>query len=221
MRPAKSDILQAIEKTGLVPLFYHGDVSTAIHVIEACYRGGARVFEFANRGTNALPVFRELVNRFSGLTDFHLGIGTIMNASQANEFTEAGAKFLVSPIFKHEIAEVANREDILWIPGTATMTEIVTAVDAGAGLIKIFPGSVLGPGFVSSVLPILPSLKVMPTGGVEPNEKNLSAWFNAGVFCVGMGSQLFPTQFVESKNWIAIENQVRDALDIIRSVRKK
>lgn len=113
MRSSPSVILQAIEKTGLVPLFYHSDVSTATQVIEAAYRGGARVFEFANRGPNALTVFRELVNRFSTYTDFHLGIGTIMNASQANEFIDAGAKFLVSPIFKHEIADVAHREDPL------------------------------------------------------------------------------------------------------------
>ncbi|MBS1508924.1 MAG: bifunctional 4-hydroxy-2-oxoglutarate aldolase/2-dehydro-3-deoxy-phosphogluconate aldolase [Bacteroidetes bacterium] len=221
MRASKSDILSAIEKTGLVPLFYHDDVSTATHVIEASYRGGARVFEFANRGPNALTVFRELVNRFSSYADFYLGIGTIMNAPQAKEFIDAGAQFLVSPIFKTEIAEVVTHEDIIWIPGTGTMTEIVTAVDAGTALVKVFPGAVLGPVFVSSVLPILPALKIMPTGGVEPNEQNLSAWFKAGVFCVGMGSQLFPAIYVASNNWIAIENQVRETLQIIGKVRPK
>jgi 2-dehydro-3-deoxyphosphogluconate aldolase/(4S)-4-hydroxy-2-oxoglutarate aldolase len=220
MRPAKADILRSIETTGLLPLFYHGDVATAIQVVEASYRGGSRVFEFAHRGPNAFEVFRELVNHFSSYTNFYLGIGTVMEATTARQYIDAGAHFLVSPIFKSEIAEVVNRENVLWIPGCATITEIVTALDAGAELVKVFPGSVLGPGFVSSVLPILPKVKLMPTGGVEPNEKNLSSWFNAGVFCVGMGSQLFSFQQIESKNWGAIESQVRDTLAMISRVKK-
>jgi 2-dehydro-3-deoxyphosphogluconate aldolase/(4S)-4-hydroxy-2-oxoglutarate aldolase len=220
MKPAKADILHTIETTGLVPLFYHADVATAIQVAEASYRGGSRVFEFAHRGPNAFEVFCKLTNHFSSNKNFYLGIGTVLDATTAKQYMDAGAHFLVSPVFKSEIAEVVNRENVLWIPGCATMTEIVTALDAGADLVKVFPGSVLGPGFVSSVLPILPKIKLMPTGGVEPNGKNLSSWFNAGVFCVGMGSQLYPSHYIESGNWEAIEHLVRDTLAIIRRVKK-
>ncbi|MBI1770436.1 MAG: bifunctional 4-hydroxy-2-oxoglutarate aldolase/2-dehydro-3-deoxy-phosphogluconate aldolase [Bacteroidetes bacterium] len=219
MRPTKDKVIGAIQSTGLVPLYYHADVEIARHALEAAYLGGVRVFEFANRGANAFEVFQELVKDSRKFHDLYLGIGTVMNAESARKFIDAGAHFVVSPIFKNEIAQVCDRERVLWIPGCATMTEIVTASDAGAEIIKIFPGSVLGPGFVSSVLPILPNLKLMPTGGVEPDEKNLSAWFKAGVFCVGMGSQLFTPDLVQSKNWKAIADKIEQTLRMIKDIR--
>lgn len=220
MRPTKQKILQTIHSSGLVPLFYSSDVETSKQVLDASYRGGARVFEFANRGPAALQVFRELATHCASWSDFYIGAGTIMDAGSGKKFIEAGAQFLISPIFKHEIAELAVKEDMLWMPGCATLTEIVTATEAGAELVKIFPGAVLGPGFVSSVMPVVPSLKIMPTGGVEPTVDNLKAWFKAGVYCVGMNTHLFPAEQIQSANWSAIEQRVREALRIISTVRK-
>ena len=118
------------------------------------------------------------------------------------------------------MAPICHQQDKLWIPGCATLTEIVTAKDLGAKVIKIFPGSVLGPGFVSAIMPVVPGLQLMPTGGVEPTEANLSAWFKAGVVCVGMGSQLISKELIETKNWERLEQSVADALAIIKKIKK-
>jgi len=143
-----------------------------------------------------------------------------MNAETTVKFSEAGAHFIVSPVLKAEMAAACHQQNKPWIPGCATLTEIVTARDLGAKIIKIFPGSVLGPGFVSSVMPVIPGLQLMPTGGVEPTEANLSAWFKAGVVCVGMGSQLFTKEIIETKNWARLEQSVADALALIKKIRK-
>ena len=108
----------------------------------------------------------------------------------------------------------------LWIPGCATLTEIVTAKEAGAKVIKLFPGSVLGPDYVSSVLPVVPGLQLMPTGGVEPTEASLSAWFKAGVVCVGMGSKLMVKNTDGSFDLAGIEKLSREALQTISKFRK-
>ena len=210
-----------MKSSGMIPVFYHADIEVAKAVVDASYKGGVRVFEFTNRGENAFQVFTELLKHVQKYSDLMLGIGTIMDAATTQKFISAGAHFIVSPILKQEMAEVCKKENKLWIPGCATLTEIVTAKDLGAKVIKIFPGSVLGPGFVSSIMPVVPGLQLMPTGGVEPTEANLSAWFKAGVICVGMGSQLFAKEVIETKNWAKLEQSVADALEIIAKIRKK
>ena len=214
-------IQQAMKTSGMIPVFYHADMEVAKAVVDASYRGGVRVFEFTNRGENAFSVFTELLKHVQKYSDLMLGIGTIMDATTTQKFISAGAHFIVSPILKQEMAAVCQKENKLWIPGCATLTEIVTAKDLGAKVIKIFPGSVLGPGFVSSIMPVVPGLQLMPTGGVEPTEANLSAWFKAGVICVGMGSQLFAKEVIETKNWAKLEQSVADALAVITKIRKK
>lgn len=149
-----------------------------------------------------------------------LGIGTIMDGATTKKFLDAGADFIISPILKLEMAEVCKKYEALWIPGCATLTEIVTAKDHGAEIIKLFPASVLGPGFVSSIMPVLPGLQLMITGGVEPNEKNLTQWFKAGATCVGMGSQLFTKEILMQKDWSLLQQTVTECLDIAARVRK-
>jgi len=216
-----SDTVQeAMRTTGMIPVFYHADIEIAKAVMDASYRGGVRVFEFTNRGGNAFDVFRQLLAHAQQYSDLILGIGTIINAETTQKFIEAGAHFIVSPILKPEMAEVCKKHDVPWIPGCATLTEIVTAKEHGAAVIKIFPGSVLGPGFVSSVLPVIPGYQLMPTGGVEPTKENLSAWFKAGVMCVGMGSQLFKKDIMEKKDWPALETNVAEAMAIIKEIKQ-
>lgn len=213
-------IQQAMRSSGMIPVFYNADIDTAKAVLDAAYKGGVRVFEFTNRGENAFQVFTQLIKHAAQYPDLMLGIGTIMNAEATLKYIGAGAHFIVSPILKAEMATACQKENILWIPGCATLTEIVTAKDLGAKVIKIFPGSVLGPGFVSSIMPVVPGLQLMPTGGVEPTEANLSAWFKAGVICVGMGSQLFTKEIIERKDWARLQQNVSDALAIIKTIRK-
>jgi 2-dehydro-3-deoxyphosphogluconate aldolase/(4S)-4-hydroxy-2-oxoglutarate aldolase len=210
-----------MKSSGMIPVFFHADIEVAKAVVDASYKGGVRVFELTNRGENAFQVFTALLKHVEKYPDLMLGIGTIMDAATTKKFISAGAHFIVSPIMKPEMAEVCKQENKLWIPGCATLTEIVNAKDLGAKVIKIFPGSVLGPGFVSSIMPVVPGLQLMPTGGVEPTEANLSAWFKAGVICVGMGSQLFSKDVIESKNWAKLEQGVADALAIVKKVRTK
>ena len=101
------------------------------------------------------------------------------------------------------------------------LTEIVTAKDHGAEIIKLFPASVLGPGFVSSVMPVVPGLQLMITGGVEPTEKSLSSWFNAGATCVGMGSQLFTRDILARRDWPLLKKTLEAALKISKDIRNK
>lgn len=220
MQFTNTDIVAKIKELGLVPLFTHDDVAISKKVIEAAYRGGVRVFEFTNRRKNSFEVFVAMLDYCKKFPDLMLGIGTVMDAATTQRFIDAGAHFIISPILKLEMAEVCNRNNILWIPGCATLTEIVTARDHGAEVIKVFPGSVLGPGFVSSIMPVVPGLKLMITGGVEPNEKNLTAWFKAGAMSVGMGSQLFTKDILDNQDWKGLEESVRSILQIIKDIRK-
>jgi 2-dehydro-3-deoxyphosphogluconate aldolase / (4S)-4-hydroxy-2-oxoglutarate aldolase len=213
-------IQQAMRSSGMIPVFYHADIEIAKAVLDASYKGGVRVFEFTNRGGNAFEVFTQLLKHALQYPDLILGIGTVMNAEVTKKFIEAGAHFIVSPILKAEMAAVCIQHDKLWIPGCATLTEIVTAKDLGAKVIKIFPGSVLGPDFVSAIMPVVPGLQLMPTGGVEPTETNLSGWFKAGVVCVGMGSQLFTKELIETKDWERLQQSVVSALTIIKKLKK-
>ena len=206
--------------SAMVPLFTHDDPGIAKAVVEAAYLGGVRVFEFTNRRKNAFDVFVETLKYVEKYPDLMLGIGTIMDAATTQKFIDAGAHFIISPILKLEMAGVCLKQDKMWIPGCATLTEIVTAKEHGAKIIKIFPGSVLGPGFVSAVMPVVPDLQLMITGGVEPTEQNLSAWFKAGATAVGMGSQLFTKEILETKNWAKLQQLVADSLAIIKRVKK-
>lgn len=219
MKFTNEQIVAKMKELGLVPLFTHDDIPTAQQVIEAAYRGGVRVFEFTNRRKNSFEVFVAMLDYCKKFPDLMLGIGTVMDGATTKKFIDAGAHFIISPILKLEMARVCMDHNVLWMPGCATLTEIVTAKENGAQVIKVFPGSVLGPGFVSAIMPVVPDLQLMITGGVEPNEKNLSAWFKAGAMSVGLGSQLFTKEILEKRDWTALEKNVSDALEIIKKLK--
>lgn len=218
MAHTQQHIIDVMKRTRIVPLFSTEDAAEAEALVEAAYLGGVRVFEFTNRKSNAYDVFVELRTLTKKYPDLLLGIGTVMDGSTTEKFIDAGADFIISPILKLEMAEVCHAHNVMWIPGCATLTEIVTAKEHGAAVIKVFPGSVLGPGFVSSIIPVVPDLNLMITGGVEPSEQNLAAWFKAGAMCVGLGSQLFSKELVASKDWKEVERQVANALQIAKHV---
>jgi len=217
---SKEQIIGTMKGTGIVPLFTHDNPDDAKEVLEAAYRGGIRAFEFTNRRKNSFEVFEHLLGVAKNYPDLMLGIGTIMDGATTKKFIDAGAHFIISPILKLEMAKVCKDYDKLWIPGCATLTEIVTAKENGAEIIKVFPGSVLGPGFVSSIMPVVPDLQLMITGGVEPNERSLSSWFAAGAMCVGMGSQLFTKEILAEKDWALLQHKVVDILKLAKHIRK-
>ncbi len=221
MNFTNEQIIQQIKATGVVPLFTHDDADEAKQVLKAAYDGGVRVFEFTNRRKNSFEVFVQLLHYSKQFPDLMLGIGTIMDAITTKRFIEAGAHFIISPILKVEMGEVCRLYDRPWLPGCATLTEIVTAREHGAQIIKLFPGSVLGPGFVSAIMPVVPDIQLMITGGVEPNEKSLAAWFDAGAACVGLGSLLFTKDIMQNKNWPALTEKVKDVLALANKVRQK
>ena len=201
----KLQVIQAMKETGMVPVFYNGNLDIAKQVVKACYEGGVRAFEFANRGDFAQEVFGELV-KFANkeLPGMIMGIGTVVDAPTAALYIQLGANFVVGPMFNPEIAPVCNRRLIPYCPGCATATEVSTAQAAGCDICKVFPGDVLGPGFVKGVRAPMPWSQLMVTGGVKPEKANLEAWFKAGVTCVGMGSNLFPKDVIAAGEWSKI-----------------
>jgi len=205
----------------MIPVFYHADPEVCKQVLKACYDGGVRVFEFTNRGDYAHEVFGA-INRWAAaqLPEMILGVGSVVDPGTASLYIQLGANFVVSPILNPEMAKVCNRRKIAWSPGCGSLNDISYAEELGAEIVKIFPGSsVGGPKFVAAVKGPCPWSSIMPTGGVEPTVENLKAWFDAGVTCVGMGSNLFPKDVMAAGDWGRITSLCADALAIIRKVR--
>jgi 2-dehydro-3-deoxyphosphogluconate aldolase / (4S)-4-hydroxy-2-oxoglutarate aldolase len=213
-------IIQKMDAAGMVPVFYHSNPGIGKKVIDAAYAGGARVFEFTNRGPEAHTVFLQLKEHCAQYSDAVLGIGTIFDANNTSKFIAAGAQFIVSPVFVKEMAYVCRDNDMMWVPGCATLTEMVSARDCGAALIKMFPASVLGPRFVSAVKQVVPDIKLMPTGGVDSTTKNLREWFTAGVTCVGLGSQLISSEIISGHQWSRLKDDVAALISRIHEIRQ-
>ena len=205
---SKFDKLSVLNKMAIVPLapvFYHSDVEIARQVVKACYDGGVRCFEFTNRGDFAHEVFAEIVKYASKeCPEMAIGVGSIVEPATAAQYMQLGACFVVGPLFNPEVARVCNRRQVPYIPGCGSVSEVGMAQEAGCEVVKVFPGDVLGPKFVKGMLAPMPWTRVMVTGGVEPSEDNIRAWFASGAFCVGMGSKLFPKDKIESKDWAYI-----------------
>lgn len=219
MAVTKEKIIEVMKSTGIVPLFTHDNQDEALQVVQTAYEAGVRTFEFTNRRANSFEVFSHLVANRARFPELLLGIGTVMDGPTTKKFIDVGADFIISPILKLEMSEVCKTYDKLWIPGCATLTEAVTAKENGAGVIKIFPGSVLGPEFVRSIMPVVPDLVLMITGGVEPTRESLSAWFKAGAACVGMGSQLFLKDILAARDWPLLRQRISGSLAIAKEVR--
>lgn len=211
----KEKIIELMLQTKVIPLFYEGEPSTAEKLVDACYSGGARVIEFTNRGEKAAEVFAYLVHYCNeNYQDLALGVGSIANVDQADHFIALGAHFLVSPFIDEEIATKCAELDVFWTGGCATITEMHTADKWGVPLMKAFPGNILGPAFIAAAKAPCPWFKIMPTGGVKPEEENLTAWFSAGASCVGMGSKLFVKNEDGSFDYAKIESLLTQSIQI-------
>ena len=214
-------ITDAIKTQGILPLYFNPDETLSIEVLKAIYRAGIRAIEYTNRGEAALKNFTAMVaERNANMKDLLMGVGTIKNLAQSKAYQAAGADFLVSPGFVPEVAEDAVKNDIFYAPGCMTPTEIIAAENAGIRFIKLFPGNMLGPEFMSTIKEIFPGLLFMPTGGVDTTRENIEAWFKSGVCAVGMGSKLISKKLMEAKDYATIEKDTKAVLEIIQSVRK-
>ena len=215
------ELVQIMKDTGMVPLFYDKDIEISKKVITACYKGGARLLEFTARGDFAHEVFGKLIKYATKeLPGMAMGVGSVTDATSASVFMSLGANFIVTPVLREDIAIICNRRKVLWSAGCGTLTEIAKAEELGCEIIKLFPGSVYGPKFVKAVRGPQPWTSIMPTGGVSPTKENLEAWFKAGVACVGMGSNLMAKNTDGKFNYNKIESLTRDALKIIKDIRK-
>lgn len=213
-------IATGIESQGVLPLFFNKDEAVSLSVLKVLYAAGIRYVEYTNRGEAALKNFkamRQLAN--AEMQGMYLGIGTIKTAEQANAFIEAGADFLISPVFDASVCDVAYLNKVLWVPGCMTPTEIHEAEKAGCKLVKLFPGNVLGPGFVGAIKELFPNIKFMPTGGVELEGDNLKAWFKSGVVAVGMGSKLITKTIMEEKDFETLKVNTESALRMIAEIK--
>ena len=219
-RFSRIEVALKMKETGLVPVFYHQDVEVCKKVVKACYDGGARLMEFTARGDFAHEVFGELTKyAIAELPGMIMGVGSVTDGAAASLYMALGANFIVTPVLREDIAIACNRRKVLWSSGCGTLTEIARAEELGCEIVKLFPGDIYGPQFVKGIKGPQPWTSVMPTGGVAPNKENLSGWFNAGVTCVGMGSQLISKEIISNKAYAKLEQEVEKTLALIHSIR--
>jgi|TARA_B110000495_G_C23011671_1_gene598416 2-dehydro-3-deoxyphosphogluconate aldolase/(4S)-4-hydroxy-2-oxoglutarate aldolase len=216
------EVASAMKETGMVPLFFSSDLELSKKVLKACYDGGARLMEFTARGDFAHEVFGELTKyAITNLPGMIMGVGSVTDGAAASLYMQLGANFIVTPVLREDIAVVCNRRKVLWSPGCGSLTEISRAEELGCEIVKLFPGSTYGPGFVKAIKGPQPWTSIMPTGGVNTSEENLSGWFDAGVTCVGMGSQLISKEVLANQDFESLKHTVAKTLALIQKLKKK
>jgi 2-dehydro-3-deoxyphosphogluconate aldolase/(4S)-4-hydroxy-2-oxoglutarate aldolase len=212
----------AIVQQGILPLYFNADETVSIETLKAIYRAGIKAVEYTNRGEAALKNFQAMVKvRDAEMKDMLIGVGTIKNVAQATDYINAGADFLVSPGYVAEVADYSHSKGLLYAPGCMTPTEIIAAENNGVKFIKLFPGNMLGPDFLSSIKEIFPKLLFMPTGGVDTTKENIESWYKAGVCAVGMGSKLISKKLMEAKDYAKMESETKTVLELIQTIKNK
>ncbi|WP_316838758.1 bifunctional 4-hydroxy-2-oxoglutarate aldolase/2-dehydro-3-deoxy-phosphogluconate aldolase [Pedobacter gandavensis] len=216
----KENSLKAITDQGILPLFYFEDAQVSLEIIRTLYKAGIRVLEYTNRGPAALPNFKLLIEALkTEMQDLYLGIGTIKTVAEAEAFIAVGAHFIVSPIVNEEVGKLVHEKGMLWVPGCFTPTEINTAHQMGAGLIKLFPANILGPSYMAAIKDLFPGQLFIPTGGVEIEQSNISNWFKSGVCAVGMGSKLISKDILENKDYNELANLTSKTIELVKAGR--
>lgn len=209
-----------MKESGLVPLFYNSDIKVAKDVLKSCYDGGARLLEFTSRGDFAYEIFSDLIKyALKELPGMILGVGSVTDGAAASLYMQMGANFIVTPVLREDIATLCNRRKVLWLAGCGSLSEIAKAEELGCEIVKLFPGSTYGPGFVKAIKGPQPWTSIMPTGGVSTDPENLKSWFEAGVICVGMGSKLISKEIVANKKYNELKNAVSKTLNLIKNIK--
>ena len=214
--------INVIVNQGVLPLYFNASENRSVEVLRTLYKAGIKAVEYTNRGPEAALNFQKMIEvRNTEMPEMLLGIGTIKNVEQAKEFHQIGADFFVSPGFVPEVAEFLIPKEILYAPGCMTPTEIITAENAGVKFVKIFPGNILGPEFLTSIKDIFPNLTFMVTGGVNTTLQSIQGWYAAGASAVGMGSLLIAKKVMEYEAYETIEKETLNVLDLIETVKNR
>lgn len=217
----KATLLQLIPEQGILPLYFNKDTEVSVNILKALYKAGIRTVEYTNRGEAALTNFKKLKEVCNTeLNGMLLGVGTIKNAESAQAFIDAGADYIISPGLVEDVAAVADKNGLLWVPGCMTPSEIIKAEQLGAKFVKLFPGNILGPAFMSTIKELFPGILFMPTGGVELDKDNISGWFKAGVSAVGMGSKLISKDVMENQKYDELIASTKEAMEIVKACKK-
>jgi 2-dehydro-3-deoxyphosphogluconate aldolase/(4S)-4-hydroxy-2-oxoglutarate aldolase len=217
----KNALLQLIPQQGMLPLYFNADRQTSVELLKALYSAGIRTVEYTNRGEKALVNFKEMRKVCdTELYDMYLGVGTIKNGEMAREFIDAGCDYIICPGLVESVAKVADANNMLWIPGCMTPTEIIAAENMGAKIVKLFPGNIIGMAFMSAVKELFPNLLFMPTGGVDTTKENIEGWFKAGVCAVGMGSKLVSKEVMAEKKYDWLIEETKKVQAIINECKK-
>jgi 2-dehydro-3-deoxyphosphogluconate aldolase/(4S)-4-hydroxy-2-oxoglutarate aldolase len=216
----QQDIINQITQQKMLPLYFNKDKEVSIDVLKALYAAGIKAVEYTNRGAEAVANFkamRQVVNE--SMPGMLLGIGTVKTIADAELFIEAGADFIISPVVYPPVAKVVHDAGLLWIPGCLTPTEVFTAEMNGAKMVKIFPGSVVGPSYISAIKELFPNILFMPTGGVDTTKESIQDWFNNGVCAVGMGSKLISKNVLQNKEYDKLTKQTKEVLEILNNIK--
>jgi len=211
----KDVLLQLIPQQGMLPLYFNKDTQTSIELLKTLYSAGIRTVEYTNRGEAALTNFKAMKKVCEAeMKDMYLGVGTIKNGEMAQTFIDAGCDYIICPGLVESVANVADANNMLWVPGCMTPTEIIAAETLGAKMVKLFPGNIIGMAFMSAVKELFPNLLFMPTGGVDTTKENIEGWFKAGVCAVGMGSKLVSKEVMAEKkyDWLIAETKKVQAI---------
>lgn len=215
-----TEFIQRTEAHKIVPVFYDQDLETCIDVVNASYQGGVRTFEFVDRGSNAIEIFKSLMDNMKRWPDLIIGIGTIYDLNVCKQYIEQGAAFIVSPCLVEEVAVYCKEVDVAYIPGVGTIKEAFNASQLGCQMVKIFPANVIGSAFAKALTSVLQNIAIMPTGGIEPTVEGLDNWLSAGVNCIGMGSQLFDKNKIRNKQYGKLSEDISLAIKNAHVLKK-
>ena len=212
---SRADVTAAIESIGVVAVIRMKDPARLRAVVDALAEGGVRALEVTMTVPRAVELIRELAPTMPA--GFILGAGTVVDAATAHAVIDAGARFIVSPVFRRAVIEACHQHDVPAMPGCFSPTEILDAHDAGADVIKVFPATMLGPQFLKDVRAPLPQVKLMPTGGVTLD--NAGDWIRAGAVAVGVGSALVDAKAIDAGRFEVIAANARRVLASVASAR--
>jgi 2-dehydro-3-deoxyphosphogluconate aldolase/(4S)-4-hydroxy-2-oxoglutarate aldolase len=215
MAIAKIEVLRRIVASGLVAVVRADSREQAEGIAESCGLGGVAALEITFTVPGATGVIEHLANKFS--SQILLGAGTVLDPETARIAILAGAQFVVSPSLNPDTARLCNRYQVPYLPGAATIREVVEAMECGADIVKVFPGEILGPAFVKAVKGPLPHAQLMPTGGVSL--ENVSDWIKAGSVALGVGGNL--TAGAKTGDFAAITRLAEQFVEKIRQARSK
>jgi len=211
----RKDVTAQIEALGVVAVIRLKDPGTLRAVVDAMAEGGVRALEVTMTVPGAVDLIRTLAGSLPG--GFLLGAGTVTDVATARAVIDAGARFVVGPVFRPEVIAACHERDVAAMPGCFSPTEILAAHECGADIVKVFPATMLGPQFLKDVRAPLPQVKLMPTGGVTLD--NAGDWLRAGAVAVGLGSALLDVKAIESGRFVVITANARRVVASVAAAR--